>query len=193
MPRMSKRDRGIKVYVVLRVSADSERAILRFWDDAGVSNYAVQSSLHLTVYYAQCLLPGVELYEEPVSVLAETAETRLMIMAPGGENPSPNRHPARSQVGARLTKRNTAIPAIQGFRSRFFQFETPAILGNRKASSAWGSSFGARNYQPHVTMVRPGNGLGRNLNEIGELFRERVPWIEFDQLEVTVSEPRYGM
>lgn len=170
------------------MSTDSELEISTFWDDVGVSNYAVQQSLHLTVYYAQRFLPGVETYEEPVSIRAESLETRLMVMAPGGENPRPDRHPASSKIGTRLTKRNTAIPAIQALRSRFFQFETPAILGSRKASSAWASSFGARRYQPHVTMLRPGNGLDRSLTEVGEQFRERIPWIEFDRFEVTVNE-----
>ena len=188
MLAVSEREQGVGVYALLRVSADSERTIHAFWDDAGVSNYAVQSSLHLTVYYAQYLVPGIRGHEEPVSIRAETAETRLMIMAPGGENPRPDRQPTKSKIGVRLTKRNTAIPGIQELRQRFFRFETPAILRNRKASSAWRSSFGARNYQPHVTMLRPGNGLGQDLSGLGELFRRRIPWIEFDQFEVKTAE-----
>lgn len=190
MLAVSKRGHKAEIYAVLRVSPGSELEIRTFWDEIGISNYAVQDSLHLTVYYAQCLVPGIEPSEEPASIYAETVETRMMVMAPGGENPRPDRHPGRSKVGARLTKRNTAIPEIQALRRRFFKFETHAILGNRKTSSAWASSFGARNYQPHVTMLRSGNGLGRDLSEVGKLFRGRVPAIEFDQFEVMIVEPR---
>ena len=187
---MNDQNQETRVYARLRVHADCEREIRSFWESLGVSNFAIQRSLHLTVYHASRYLPGIREYSESLSLCAETSETRFMPMKPGGENPRAGQDPSRNKVGIRLTKRNGAIPQIQELRSRFYEFETSEVLGKRKPSSAWRNSFGARSFQPHVTLLGPNNGLSHDLTDVGEQFRRGIPWIEFSQFEVIVSNQK---
>ncbi len=107
-----------------------------------------------------------------------------MVFAPGGENPRREIEPSMHSVGIRLTKRNVAIDEIQKLRAKIYQFETEELIGNRKPTSAWKNCFGARNYQPHIKLLQPGNNIHRDLKKIGEIFRANIDQIVFDKFEV---------
>jgi hypothetical protein len=154
---------------------------------------AIQRGIHLTVYHGRRPLPGLVPGSQPVRIVADALETRFMVLAPGGENPRPQIDPSRRSVGIRFTKRNRAIDQIQRLRASIYRFETPAVVGRRKPTSAWTNCFGARQYQPHIKLLRPGNGIERDLTKLGEIFRSDMEWIEFDRFEVrcgpTHSQP----
>jgi hypothetical protein len=109
-----------------------------------------------------------------------------MVLAPGGENPRPELNPARRSVGIRLTKRNSAIAQIQEMRRSIYELETPRVVGTRKRTTAWTNCFGARHYQPHITLLRPGSEIERDLRPLGESFRSAFNEISFGKYEIKV-------
>ena len=126
----------------------------------------------------------------PVKIFADASETRFMVLAPGGENPRPNLEPSRRSVGIRLTKRNTAIRQVLEWRRSIYQLEPARWPGNRKSTTDWSNAFGARHYQPHIKILRPGSGIDRDLTEIGEFFRSSISRIEFGKFQIMVREHR---
>lgn len=65
-------------------------------------------------------------------------------------------------------------------------FEVPSVVGRRKPSTRWRSCFGARTYQPHIKLLRPGNEVDHDLTTLGEAFRMAFTTIEFGKFEVNV-------
>ena len=112
-----------------------------------------------------------------------------MVLAPGGENPRPELEPAKKSVGIRLTKRNIAIEGIQTLRHQMISLETSELVGRRKRSTAWTSCFGARDYQPHIKLLKPGSEIDRDLKPIGRYFRMCFQTIDFGKYEI-VTYPR---
>ena len=145
---------------------------------------AIERKLHLTVYHGRRKLPGLTSYSRAVSIVADALETRFMVFAPGGENPRPGLEPSKHSVGIRLTRRNQAIEGIQNLRTDISRFETKDVIGNRKPTSAWTNCFGARHYQPHIKLLRPGSEIDYNLTKLGEIFRSKIDEIEFDRFQV---------
>ena len=170
-----------EVYALLWVTKSCEFKIFDFMRSVGVPAECIQRGMHLTVYHARRHLPGlpVKLRSRYVAIGADTIETRFMVLAPGGENPRPDLLPARRSVGIRLTKRNCAKDQILALRREMCAFETPAVIGTRTPSTDWTNCFGARHYQPHVKLLRPGSGINRDLTKMGELFRSQLRSIEF--------------
>ena len=82
------------VYALLWLTKRSEARIAEFLRANGVRSGAIQKRMHLTVYHARGSLPGVRLGRRPVAISADVAETRFMVMAPGGENPRDDHDPA---------------------------------------------------------------------------------------------------
>lgn len=174
---------------MLRVSADSERQIREFFSEIyGVKRNRLKSDLHLTVYHARRPIPGLQDRFQPLEITVDTAETRFMVLAPGGENPRDDIDAKAQSVGIRLTKRNTAIPQIQKLRAQIYRLESKAVVGTRKRTSAWTNSFGSRNYQPHIQVLRPWHKISAILEEIGEFFRDSVDRIEFDSFQVEARQ-----
>lgn len=174
-----------EVYAVLRVTRRCEGVINNLLlDECDVPRHAIQHGLHLTVYYGRRPLPGLVSADRPVRMRADALETRFMVLAPGGENPRPELEPSRRSVGIRLTRRNLAIKHVQRLRESIYSLETPAITSSRKPTSAWTNCFGARHYQPHIKLLRPGSEIDSDLTNLGEIFRSEMEWIEFDRFEV---------
>ncbi|MCY4012819.1 MAG: hypothetical protein OXG82_08910 [Gammaproteobacteria bacterium] len=173
-----------EIYALLWLTRDSERALTDFLVANGLRRNAIQRGMHLTVYHAQRSLPGLRLGRRTVDIVVDVAETRLMVMAPGGERPRDGLDPSRQSIGLRLTKRNAAIDDIQALRSDVFRLETPKLLGARKPTNAWNSAFGSRRYQPHVTLAGPQNGAPYDLTVIGKALRTSIATIRFDRFEV---------
>ena len=177
-----------EVYAILWVSGDCEEQISRFLhDEIGVRKGAIQKRMHLTVYYGKKPLPGLMEGTSLVHITANTDETRFMVFAPGGENPRTELIPGRRSVGIRLTKRNKAIDEIQQLRKSVYRLETQQVVGRRHRTTPWRNCFGARNYQPHIKLLQPGNQVGDDLTIIGRSFRDKIDLIEFDRFETLSS------
>ena len=181
------------VYALLWLTHESESKIVDFLLSHGINPTSVQRGMHLTVYHARCQLHGLCIEKRPVTVTADIAETRLMVMAPGGERPRDDLDPHRQSVGIRLTKRNRAIDQIQALRREIYRLEMPSVLGARKPSTAWTNAFGARRYQPHITIMRPHAGAPRDLSLIGAALRTSLQEIQFGAFEVRYRGARLSV
>lgn len=173
------------VWAMLFVARESEDAIRRFlMRDMGLRSGLLHQRLHVTVYHARRALAGLTDCEEPVALEIPAEDLRFMAMAPGGENPRPEIDPSRSHIGVRIRRTSSATEAIRGFRARFYPLETLDVVGIRRPSSHRRNAFGARHFQPHITLVRPNNGLDRDLKLIGTAFRAAIRGIRFDRFVV---------
>lgn len=172
------------VYALLWLTRESELQIADFLLSQGIDATSIPRGMHLTVYHARCFLPGLRLGRRRVAIMADVVETRLMVMAPGGERPRADIDPRRQSIGIRLTKRNQAIEEIQALRQQIYCLETPEVLGRRKPTTAWTNAFGARGYQPHIKITGPCSGVSHDLSLIGEALRATLQTIKFDAFEV---------
>ena len=180
-----------EVNALLWVTRECENSIRNLLHhEFGVPEGAIQRGLHLTVYHGRRYLPGLVLGDQAVHLGADVLETRFMVLAPGGENPRPELEPNQRSVGIRLTKRNQAIEKIQQLRKRIYRLETPEVVGTRKRTTDWNNCCGARHYQPHITLLRPGSGIERDLTILGKLFRSKIKRINFDRFEVKLTPAR---
>jgi hypothetical protein len=142
--------------------------------------------MHLTVYHARRPMLGVSAVDEEARVVVPTAETRFMVLAPGGENPRPELEPKHCKVGIRIQRKNVARSEIQVFRERLLAYETPNVLGGRRPSTGERNAFGARHFQPHIALIQPGNRMDRDLTRTGELFRQAVKQVTLDRFSIEI-------
>lgn len=170
---------------------DRDRISDFFIREFGISRSKIVQRMHLTVYYSRRPMWGVEPIDEEAAMICPANETRFMVMAPGGENPRPNLDPALRKVGIRIHRQSCAIPAILGYRERLLAYETKWVHGARPPSNHRRNAFGARNFQPHVALLRAGSGIQRDLNPIGERFRNEIGDLRFDrfQVEIVTDKP----
>lgn len=152
----------------------------------GIDPRCVVRNMHITVYHARRPIPELFEIREPVRVVLPASETRFMVMAPGGENPRPELNPCERKVGIRVHKKSTALPLILQFRNRLLEYETEKILGGRSPSTNAKNAFGARHFQPHMTMIRPGSGIDRDLTIIGAPFREALGDLSFNNFVINI-------
>lgn len=191
MPTIKNNHHQYEVFGLLWLSRDCQSQVSRILADLyGVPKESVRRGLHLTVYHGMWLLPGMTIGTKTVKIVADASETRFMVMAPGGENPRPGYDPAQLSVGIRLTKRNMAIPQIQELRRNLYALETEEVIGNSRRTSSWKNSIGARQYQPHITLLNPGSGIDRDLSRLGKIFRSEISDIIFDRFETRVRASR---
>jgi hypothetical protein len=152
----------------------------------GIKPRYIVKNMHITVYHARRPMPGVSSVREPARVKLAAAETRFMVMAPGGESPRRDLAPAQRKVGIRVHRQSDALPAILAFRERLLRHETARVLGARAPSTRRLNAFGPRHYQPHMTVLRPGSGIGRDLTQLGASFRRKFGTLRFDRFEIKV-------
>lgn len=176
------------IYAFLCLTRDSESRIAEFLLSQGINPNSIQSGMHLTVYHARRRLPGVCAERRSVDITADTAETRFMVMVPGGENPRDDTDPRRQSVGIRLTRRNRAIKQIKTLRQEMYRLETPAMLGSRRPTTAWTNAFGARHYQPHIKLMGPNSGVPYDLTSIGAALRDSLKTIRFGDFRVRYEQ-----
>lgn len=173
------------VWAMLFMAKESEKAIHRFLtQQMGLRPGLLHERLHLSVYHARRALDGLTDSEEPVAIEVAAEDLRFMAMTPGGENPRPEIDPTRCHVGVRVRRNSSATQKIHSLRSRFFPLETLDVIGVRRPSSHVRNAFGARHFQPHITLIRPNNGLNPDLKEIGTAFRATLAGIKFDRFTV---------
>lgn len=147
----------------------------------------IVSSMHITVYHCRRPMRGLAPLSEAAHVVLPVADTRFMVMVPGGENPRPELNPALLTVGIRVHRQSDVLQEIRQYRRRLLEFETPHVLGRRPPSSDKWSAFGARAFQPHMSILRPGSHVDRNLNHIGALFRDTIGDLTFDRFVVEIQ------
>ncbi len=76
------------------------------------------------------------------------------------------------------------MPQILAFRRRLLAYETPAVLGSRRGSTLRTNAYGARNFQPHMSLLMPGSGIPGDLSKLGQRFREHIGDLVFDQFVI---------
>jgi hypothetical protein len=173
------------VWAMAHLSKDSEgavRALLR--EKLGIPSSMIKRGLHTTVYHARRPLHGLGDGEEPLSITVPGSELRMMALAPGGENARPDIDPRLCLVGLRIRRANGAADGLETVRARFFAHETPHVLGTRRPSTRRTSAFGARSYQPHLTILKPGAVSDPDLSKIGAAVREHLDCLHFDRLVI---------
>lgn len=180
---------AFEIWASLRVSERSEAAILEtLTQKCGIAPNKLHSDLHLTVYHGRRHLAGLIEGDRPVSITADTATTRFMVMAPGGENPRPDLDPRRRSVGIRFNRRNRAIERIQEIRASVSRLETEKTVRGRTPTDAKRNAFGARHFQPHITLIKRGGNVHHDLSKLGIVFRAELQEIEFDLFRIEVRD-----
>lgn len=157
-----------------------------FVSELGIKPRFVIRNMHITVYHSRRPMPGVVTVSETACVVLAASETRLMVMAPGGENPRPELDPGKRKVGIRVHKQSSALPSILKYRERLLNYETERVLGRRSPSTHRRSAFGARHFQPHMAVLRAGSKVDRDLKTIGIPFRQALGNLTFDRFAIEV-------
>jgi len=174
-----------KLFALLHLSDESQDKIASFFiDNYEVSAEAILRDMHLTFYYGELHAPVALTGNTPVSISLDLQSTRFMLMKPGGEIKQAHLIPCKQKIGIRIQASADIIPEIRQLRSQFTELETPQILGNWKPSSNKHNAFGARNFQPHITLLRQNNNIPDDLSNIGIAFRETIQQINFSHYSV---------
>ena len=169
------------LYVILQLNKESQNEIHNFFiSNYGITRDKLLTNLHVTIYYGRRLLKGLRLDDQYVSFKCNVSETRFMTMTPGGENPRKGIIPSQRTIGVRLTRRNICIPRILEIRRRIYKLEPK--FEKRQNTTDWKNSFGSREYQPHISLLRPHNGLENDLREVGKNFRRKIKYIKFSKV-----------
>ena len=142
--------------------------------------------MHLTFYHSQVLIPEIKTIEKEIYIILPASETRFMVMVAGGENPIPGVDPGMNKVGIRIQHKSSVLEEIFEMRNELTRFETPEIIGDRSPSSRKKSAFGARHFQPHMSLLKPGSGIESDLTIVGKLFREKMGDLIFDKYKIDI-------
>ncbi len=178
-----------EVWAMLYMSRKDTTRIRDFFiKEIGIDEAFVTRNVHLTIYHARRIMPGLVPLDEEANIVVYADETRFMVMAPGGENVRPHLDPAKRKVGIRIHKQSIARPAILTYRERLLEFETQDVLGNRKPSTATKSAFGSRYFQPHMTLLEAGSGVDSDLTKIGARFRAHFGCFKFDRFKIKINK-----
>jgi len=62
------------------------------------------------------------------------------------------------------------------------------VLGSRKPSTSRTNAFGARAFQPHMSILKSGSGIDRDLTLLGERFRRSIDCPTFDTFVIETDE-----
>jgi len=167
---------------------DSVRVRHFFVREIGIDPFFITRRMHITVYHAVGPIPGVVPLSERAQVALPVSDTRFMVMVPGGETARPGIDPGTRKIGIRVQKRSAAMSAIMEFRKRLVQHESEHVLGGLRSSTRNRSAFGAPNFQPHMTVLKPGSGISSDLTPIGARFRETLGILTFDRFAVEIVQ-----
>jgi hypothetical protein len=171
-----------EVWAQFRVAKKSVLEIEDFFvEQCKISPEFLIPNLHLTIYHSRRPMPDIEEIFKSCHLSIDTLDTRFMVLAPGGENPREELVPGKRKVGIRIHKASKFRETILKYRELFFLHETPKVLGLRRPSSKTKNAFGARNFQPHIGILKSGSGIQTDLTEIGDSFRDVVQEIHFDR------------
>lgn len=173
------------VWVTALLSRRSETELRDLFLELGFARDAIKKDMHVTIYHARRRLVGLMNARESISMTVPGTELRAMAMAPGGENPRADIDPRLCMIGLRIRRANGATREIDALRERYYAFETTEVIGIRAPSNRRRSAFGARHFQPHISVLRPGSVTDTDLSVLGQAIRGRIDRIEFDKLVVS--------
>jgi hypothetical protein len=111
-----------------------------------------------------------------------------MLMTVGGEVAKPGAEPTNHKIGIRIQKRSVAMVAINEFRARLVRHESKEVLGSRPSTTRNRSAFGAPHFQPHMTVLEPGNGAPLDLTPMGTRFRGTLSDLTFDEFVIDITQ-----
>ena len=111
-----------------------------------------------------------------------------MVVAAGGENPKLELELSRRTVGIRIQRRRSALPRILEYRQRLLEHETYKVIGSRQPSTSKLNTFGARYFQPHISLLKASSGIDRDLTKPGKSFRDRFDHFTFDRFVIDIIE-----
>lgn len=173
------------VWAAAYLSKDSEKEIHNFFvNRVGLRTSILKSKLHVTVYYARRALSGLIGREEKIDIKIDPTNLRFMPMAPGGENPRSDIDIGMHEIGVRIKRGTPERLDLERLRANFYAFETPAVLEGRRASTNTRNAFGARNYQPHITLLKKGCRIEGSLRNLGEQFRMSMTQLRLDRFVI---------
>jgi hypothetical protein len=176
-----------EVFAQLHLSSNDCSRLRDFLSgEFGILRKYILRKMHITVYYSRRFMLGVFPLIEDTNIIIPAPETRFMVMAPGGENPRQDVGPANNMIGIRVQRQSSAMPQILSLRQRLLHYETKRVLGGRKPSTKKTSAFGARCFQPHMVILRPGHCISSDLSNIGIPFREKIENLCFDKFEIKI-------
>lgn len=171
-----------EVWAYFCLSRKSEEDICSFFaDEFDIPPDLVERNMHLTVYHARRPMFELQELHKPCRFSVDTMDFRFMVMAPGGENPRPELDPGKRKVGVRIIKSSPFRQRIYEYRNDILEHENGQVLGNRKPSNNHRNAFGARHFQPHITLLRSGTYIDRDLTIMGDAFRDAIPEISFSK------------
>lgn len=175
-----------QVWALAYLDESSERGLRSFFASRmEVVSRRIKRDLHLSVYHARRPLPGALTSERAIDFTLPVSELRLMPMTPGGENPRDDIDPTTANIGLRVRRGAARLP-IESLRAEFYPLETLQVLGRRAPSIHKASAFGARMYQPHITVLRAGGVTQRNLQPLGDALRATTDTLRFDRFHIEV-------
>ena len=182
---------GWNIWAMLFLSDDDAYRVREFFTkDVGVKPGRIIANPHLTVYHSRRPMPGLRSTKERASLILAAADTRFMVMYPGGENPRDELDPGKLPVGIRIRRKCETQSTLFNYRERCLRFETRRVLGSRPSSDHRTNAFGARSFQPHVTLLKAWSGIDRDLTKVGELFRSRFDKFTFDRFVIEIRPPK---
>ncbi len=171
-----------EVWAQLFLSESSKQRIHNFFiSEFKIDRRYLVKSLHVTVYHALEEIPNLSSVDLACHHTLSPEQTRFMVLAPGGENSRPDLIPSDNRVGVRIQKNTDFRTVIDSYRSRILEHEDHFVLGTRAPSTLSRNAFGARHFQPHLTLLHPGSGIMNDLKIIGQAFRESVGLLVFDR------------
>jgi hypothetical protein len=177
-----------EIWAQLNVSRKSVEEIQYFFrSEWRIPVEYLVSNLHLTVYHSRRPLPDLIPTREACNLILDTNETRFMVQVPGGENPRQNIIPGLRKVGIRIQRASPFFENILAYRSFFYPREASIKMGARHRTDDRRNAFGARHFQPHITLLKGGSGIQTDLTEVGISFRDAVPEIHFDSYTIEVN------
>ncbi|RFM30945.1 hypothetical protein DXN04_31960 [Chitinophaga silvisoli] len=178
-----------EVWADFRVSRKSEEEIFNFFRfECGLDPEVIVRNMHLTIYHSRRPMPAIQSVSQNCHLAVDTMDLKFMVMAPGGENPRPNLIPGRHKIGVRVHRRSAFRKKIYRYRQQLSIHETKRILGRRQQSNNSRSAFGARYFQPHITLLNAGADIDDDLTVLGDAFRNAIDTIVFDRFSVRVKQ-----
>lgn len=174
-----------EVWAQLHVSNKSSLEICRFFQaEYGIPPEYIISRLHLTLYHSRRLMHRIDEVQRSCRYSIDTMDTRFMVLVPGGENSRPNLIPGNRKVGIRIKRDSEFRSVINLYRNQLIAHENKEILGTRKASTISKNAFGARHFQPHISLLKAGSKIPTDLTEVGANFRDTIQEILFDKFTI---------
>lgn len=171
---------------MLFLSKESESLIKQFFiSEINIKPEFIVNKMHLTGYYSRRLML-VDPAKQSVDIKIPINETRVMVMAPDGENPKPNLIPATRKVGIQIRK--IAMNDIYKFREKMLKYESKKVLDNRNPSNKSRNAFGSCHFQTHISLLKPRSMIQSNLRPVGKKMRNELKEIHFDKFVIKVNK-----